>query len=406
MTALRPITVSTVLLLAVSGFAQPADVQWRAAVTRLIEQEMQRQKIPGLAIAVVSGDRIVWEQGFGVTDVTVPQPVTAHTLFSVQSISKTYTTVGFFRAADRWRIRLDDRLIKFYPAFTIHSRYGDDQRSRITFRQLLSHWAGLPHEAPLGNNYDDRYCTFDEHVASVHDAWLKAPVGSRYSYSNIGVDLAGYALERVARQPFAEYMKANVLVPLGMQRSTFSFAVATGDGDFARGHIDGKTVPVMRVPMLAAGGMYSTAHDLAQFIIAALRPEGSQGLPAAHLREMTTIQYRLPGQRAGYGLGVEVARVRSNTVLQHGGSGYGYSAIQAWAPQARAGVVVLSNAGDVGFPVTLAHDVLLQFAGKEEGRGAERQSRPFARQLLQTFAGKYKTYGRVVAVDVDGDRLT
>src|SRR5262245_10955156 len=340
-----------------SVFAQntPAGGKFDELIARLpdrIAAGMKQENIPGLAIAIVDRDRIVWSKGFGVTDVAAPLPVTDATVFSIQSVSKTYTTLGFLRARKRWRIGLDDRLVEHYPGFAMKSRYDSSDLRKITFRQLLSHWAGLPHEAPLGNNYDERYCTFDEHIASLKRSWTKAPAGSRYSYSNVGVDLAGYTLQLLSTKRFADYMKQEVLAPLGMQNSTFSFDVATSSASFARGNIEGKPAPIERIPMLPSGGMYSTATDLAKFIVFAL------GDGEKMLAEMGQIQYPVRGQTAGYGLGLEIGEIDGSKLLQHGGSGYGYSTIQAWLPEYKAGVVVLANAGDIGFSDTLAREVL------------------------------------------------
>jgi len=361
---------------------------------------MKREQVPGAAVAIVDGDTMIWAKGFGVTDVTTKQPVTDTTVFSLQSISKMYTTLGFLKSG----IRLDEKLVNVYPTFSMKSRDGSDQPRKITFRHLLSHWAGLPHEAPLGGNYDERYALLEDHIASLNGSWMKAPVGSRYSYSNVGVDLAGYALQLAAKKPFAEYMKSEVLVPLGMTNSTFSFNEATDNSNFARGHIEGRPVPIMRIPMQPSGGMYSTAAEMAKFLVAALRP----GATRDALNRMAEIPSLLKGQRAGYGLGLEIGELRGTTVLKHGGSGYGYSTLQAWVPALKVGVVVLANAGDVGFSDTLARDVLNQMLDLQGVKPAEKKQPASVGQsaaALRELEGTYKTYSNVVGIVADGDRL-
>ncbi len=361
---------------------------------------MKREQVPGAAVAIVDGDTVIWAKGFGVADVTTKQPVTDSTVFGVQSISKMYTSLGFLKSG----IKLDDKLVKVYPAFSMKSSYGSDQPRKITFRHLLSHWAGLPHEAPLGGNYDERYALLEDHIASLNGSWMKAPVGSRYSYSNVGVDLAGYALQLAAKKPFADYMRSEVLVPLGMTNSTFSFNAATDNSNFARGHIEGRPVPVMRIPMQPSGGMYSTAADMAKFLLSALRP----GATRDTLSRMTEIQYPLKNQQAGYGLGLEIGELRGAKVLKHGGSGYGYSTMQAWVPAFKVGVVVLANAGDVGFSDTLARDVLdqmLELQGVKPTEKKQPASVPQSAAALRQLEGSYKTYSNVVSIVADGDRL-
>ena len=102
---------------------------------------------------------------------------------------------------------------------------------------LLSHTAGFTHEAPVGNNNELDPGTFDAHVRSISDTWLRFPVGTGYAYSNLGIDLAGYILERVERKPFAEVMRDSLLEPLGMDHSTFDRAVIRATADRAVGHV-------------------------------------------------------------------------------------------------------------------------------------------------------------------------
>jgi CubicO group peptidase (beta-lactamase class C family) len=108
---------------------------------------MAQANVPGLAIAIVDGERLVWAEGFGYTDRSHQVKVTLDTLFSLQSISKTYTATGFLMAVDKGWLRLDDPLRKYMPKFTAKSRFGTDEAKKITLRHLLSHWSGLPHEA-------------------------------------------------------------------------------------------------------------------------------------------------------------------------------------------------------------------------------------------------------------------
>lgn len=369
---------------------------------------MKRESITGLSIAIVDGDKIIWSKGFGFTDISRQQPVSGSTLFSLQSVSKTYTAIGFIKASERLGIKLDDQLVRYYPAFTIKSRYGNKEIGKITFRHLLSHWAGFPHEAPLGGNYDDRYATFNEHIASLSDSWMKAPVGTRYSYSNVGVDLVGYTLQIISKKPFEQYMKAEVLEPLGMKDSTFSFSDATDSKNFAKGHIEGKPVPFMRIPMQPSGGMYSTAEDLAKFVIFALskgKINNQQFVSEKHFGEISEIQFPLKNQTNGYGLGMEIGQISGVKLLKHGGGGYGYSTMQAWLPEYRIGVVVLANAGDIGFSDELANEVFrkmleIKNPSLATQAKAKNQNKNFAQssEAPKKFEGNYKTYNRVVSV--------
>src|SRR2546426_8084101 len=108
----------------------PQQVDYSRAVAALqgqIPKAMDQANIPGLAIALVDGDRLVWAQGFGFTDRTKTARVTQNTLFSLQSISKTYTATAVLLAVEKGWLTLDDPLARYIPTFQVNSRYGNEQ---------------------------------------------------------------------------------------------------------------------------------------------------------------------------------------------------------------------------------------------------------------------------------------
>jgi len=312
-----------------------------------IEERMEASKIPGLAIALVDGDKVIWAEGFGHTERDGEQKVTPDTLFSMQSISKHFTTLGFLRAVDKGLVQLDEHLTAVTPEFKVHSRMGDAEAATMTFRQLLSHWSGLPHEALVGNNYDFRNTSFDDHIRSISDTWLKFPVGEHFSYSNLGVDMVGYALQIRTGKSFASYMKDEVFKPLGMNASTFDLQQAWQNPSVAKGHagIGKGTLPY--VSMVPSGGMYTSVNDVARCLMMELnggQVDRRRFISEKLQTEMYTPQFAVPGQRFGYGLGTASGPWYGVTAYNHGGGGFGYITIMKWIPEYKIGVVILSNA--------------------------------------------------------------
>jgi len=403
--ALIPVAIA---LFAVQAEARdperPARTDYTDVIRRIEERvpgAMEQNAVPGVAIALVDTGGIVWSKGFGFTDRTHATPVSDSTLFSVQSISKTYTAAALLRAASLGTLNLDDRLTRHVPEFTIRSRFGAAQLDAITIRHLLAHRGGLPHEAPIGSNYDDVESTFEEHIRSIHNTWLLCPVGSRFSYSNLGIDLGGYALQRAAGSPFESLVDTLIFAPLGMRRSSFSQDAAFQLGGVALGHVGDRTVPRMRIPMIAAGGMYSTVKDMGRFVAFMLRG-GDSSLVAPHLlREMTTPQFPVPGQMGGYGLGVYVVRAFGTWRLGHEGGGYGYSAGQRWVPAHGIGVVVLTNQGRGSLGPGLAAGIIQLMLQAKLGR-IPADSTPVAplavhgvHPPLEPLVGTYKAPGGI-----------
>jgi CubicO group peptidase (beta-lactamase class C family) len=387
-----------------------------SSLKRSVPEIMATEKALGASIALVDGERVVWAEGFGFTDSSKQTQVTPDTLFSVQSISKSYTAAAFLRAIDKGWFKLDDRFRKYVPEFTIHSRYGSDEADKITFRHLLSHWAGLPHEAPLGNGHDDRFCTFDEHIKSIPQTWLKAPVGARYSYSNIGIDLVGYCLQQRSGKPFDQFMKEELLTPLGMKSSTFNQPEAFRNPSLAKGYMGDQQVPDIIIPMIPAGGMYSNVKDMAKFVSLHLsggQIKGRSFIPRRLLQQTYQLQFPVEYQTAGYGLGMEIKPAFGATMLGHGGSGYGYSTKQSWIPEYGIGVIVLTNAGDSGIAETLSQEAFSQMLKAKYGtvpadkpvQLTNKAVRALDVTALARLEGTYRAYSNVVAFQVENGNL-
>jgi CubicO group peptidase (beta-lactamase class C family) len=228
-----------------------------------IPELMAEQNVPGLALALVDGDRALWTQGFGHLDGDGSASVTSDTIFSVQSMSKAFTATAVLRAVQAGRLDLNVPITTYLPDFTVHSAFEQHAERKITLRMLLSHTAGFTHEAPIGNNNDGNQGEFDAHVRSISETWLRFPVGTGYAHSNLGIDLAGYILEQSYGAPFAAVMRDLLLDPLGMSNSTFDRAPIAAATNRAVGHVAPMPSVPLAVPMTAAGGLYTSATDLA-----------------------------------------------------------------------------------------------------------------------------------------------
>jgi len=324
------------------GPVSPSVIELEASIPEL----MEKNRIPGLSIALIDGESLIWAEGFSYTDHTKRHRVTADTLFSLQSISKTYTATGFLIAASKGLVKLDDPLKKYYSEFRVNSRFGEGEADKITFRHLLSHRSGLTHEAPVGNNYSDRECTFEEHIESISETWLKFPVGERYSYSNLGMDLVGYALQRISEKPFTEYMREELFEPLVMTNSTYDQRYVRESLVFARGYRGDDEVPPDLIPMIPAGSLFSTAKDMAKFVSFHLSGgivHGRRLIDKDLLWEMYRQQFQVKNQVCGYGLGVGQGWLFNTVFLDHSGGGYGYLTLQKWSPRYKIGAIVLTN---------------------------------------------------------------
>jgi CubicO group peptidase (beta-lactamase class C family) len=307
-----------------------------------IAEKMRKNKIPGVAVALVDRERILWAAGFGYTDTDKKTPVTPETIFSIQSMSKTFTATAVLFAVQDGLLDLDAPITTYLPEFTVQSRFEEHPERKITLRHLLSHTAGFTHEAPVGNNFDTPSPSFEEHARSISQTWLKFPVGAKESYSNLGIDLAGYALQRVSKKPLAQYMRAKVFDPLNMPNSSMDVNGIKANPNRAVGHTPGiKTIPV-EVPMVAAGGVYTNATELCRFVQLHLNRGRVGGTRLLDERLLD----RMYGSPAGPTLGIVRGNKHNSYFLMHGGGGFGFVSLMVWYPEYGIGAVSLTNSNN------------------------------------------------------------
>lgn len=351
----------------------------RGRVDRTIQElgqelpnRLRREGIPGVAIAIVDANGTLWEAGFGLTDLQHRLPVTPDTLFSLQSCSKTFTATALLLAVQEGLLDLDLPIAEYLPGYHLQSRFEASPERSITLRHLLAHKAGLTHEAPLGNNYTaaSEAVSFEAHIESIRQTWLRYPVGQRFAYSNLGIDLAGYILQDVSGLPFAEYVRQKLFIPLGMTRSTFDFDTLQSMPDRARGHdafVEAAGVPLPeRVPMIPAGGLYASASDVARFVRLHLgrgQVDGKRVMDERILREMVTIPFPGEGQFEGYSLGIAVNRFRGALLHHHSGGGFGFLSNMQWYPELGVGIVFLTNSSHHVVQWDLPHGILDRILG-------------------------------------------
>jgi CubicO group peptidase (beta-lactamase class C family) len=339
---------------------------FRASIPKL----MREQKVPGLAVVVVDNKATLWLEGFGYTDDDRKIAVTPDTLFSVQSMSKNFTAAAVLVAVQDGLLDLDTPIKQYLPGFTVNSRFDAHPEEKITLRLLLSHRAGFTHEAPVGNNYDRDSGSFEQHIRSISQTWLRFPVGQRYSYSNLGVDLAGYILQVRSGMPFQHYVKEKVLDPIGMTSSSFDMEYIRRSTQRAVGHSE-LAHEALEIPMIPAGGLYTNARELGQYVQFHLNGGKVNDRPIIEeqlLRQMYQIPSPLPGQTNGYGFGIAIGPSHGTICLDHGGGGFGFLSKMIWYPEFGLGIGMLTNSSTHHFQSELPNQILDRFIAAKLGR--------------------------------------
>jgi CubicO group peptidase (beta-lactamase class C family) len=317
-----------------------------------------KDKIPGLSLALVDRDGILWAAGFGYTDYDKKIPVTADTIFAICSMSKTITAVAVMVAVQDGLLELDVPIIEYWPEFTVNSRFEVNPEKKITLRHLLSHTSGIAHEAPVGNGREPSYGSLEEHILSVSDTWLRHKVGEGWSYSGFGYDIAAYILQVKSGQPFAEYLEDKVFTPLNMPNCSADPEFIRNHPNRAIGHMPYvKRLPLTPdVPWVGAGGMYASAKEMARFVQFFLNGGKVDGQTVLDERLMTSMV--TPSiQNKPYGLGVEIYPNRY-IHLGHGGGGLGFISGMFWLPEYGIGGVYLYNSEYLNHSFSISDELI------------------------------------------------
>jgi CubicO group peptidase (beta-lactamase class C family) len=202
---------------------RPLD-QFTAHLDDRIPALMTRYSIPGVSIALVQRGETIWTAAYGYADPERGRPMTPGTVCMAHSISKSVTAWGVLKLVAQGRIGLDDPVTAHLPRWDFpETRFSAEA---VTIRQVLSHTAGLPLGA-LGAHFSpaDDIPSLRE-ALSGDAARVIREAGSSFSYSNTGFALLELLIEEVTGRTFAEYMEVEVLTPLGMHNSSFSWNVA------------------------------------------------------------------------------------------------------------------------------------------------------------------------------------
>jgi CubicO group peptidase (beta-lactamase class C family) len=248
-------------------------------------------------------------------------------------------------------VELDEPITTYLPDFHVNSIFEEHPEKKITLRMLLSHTAGFAHEAPYGGNFTHPSYSFEKHIASISDTWLKFQVGTRYSYSNLGIDLAGYILQVRSGMPFIQIVQEKVLDPLGMKNSTLDVSRIRDTSTRAIGHQMGELFrPAVDILIIPSGGVWATATDMARYLQFHINSGALDGnrLLQESLAETMYTPPNIPAQNAyqdsSYALGITVNTRNGARHFQHGGGGWGFNSSMVWYPELKLGAAVLCNA--------------------------------------------------------------
>lgn len=329
--------VSTATAKPAAGYENAAEQAAHRARTLVADKNL-----PGLSIAIARGGNLVWAEGFGWADVEKKTPVTPETRFRIGSTSKALTSAGVGLLVERGAIDLDTPVQTYVPSFP-------QKRWPVTTRQLMAHTAALSDEARSARRCRD----IDDALSTFASEPLRFEPGTSEAASTSAWILVSAVVQGAARRPFASFMRSEVFVPLGMNRTGVDTDVNVASFYVARMRHDPRhgldAAPPHDACSAGAGAFLSTPSDLARF--------GSAMLSGRLLDRRTIATLQTPaklrsGDTTGYGLGWDVGTVRIDgqdvRMFGHDGRGIGGTTTFMTFPDHDLVVAVTSNVSDAG----------------------------------------------------------
>src|SRR5688572_5057000 len=363
---------------------------------------------PGAVVGVIKGGKLAFVKGYGAADLTYGMPFTAETPTNIGSSTKQFTGFALALLASRGKLSLDDDVRKHIPELK-------DFGKKITLRHLLTHTTGYREFINTliieGRQVlEGDYIGPDEAIRVINrQPTLQNEPGAEFNYNNSAFSLATVVVERVTGRPFAEWMREEVFLPLGMTktwvranpgqiipRRSIGYIVAEGGFREVR-DLHGSA---------GAGGIYTTPGDVAKWLRNLKTGElGGQAV----IKEMTTSFVLNDGKPSNYGYGVFLDSTRGVRRWQHGGNDIAHSSTFVYYPDLDAGYVVFSNYQ--GVPGGIAGVVADAFFGQHmtaSPRPTATSGVDVPAATLRRYAGKYEMTslgGLLLTVELQGGQL-
>jgi len=358
-----------------------------------IAERMAHYKIPGLSIAVIQNYKLIWAKGYGWADDSLKTPVTTQTLFQAASISKSLNGVGVLKLVQNKKVDLYTDINTYLTSW----KFPYDSLAsgkKITIANLLSHTAGLTVHGFRGYDRGTPLPTVIQILDGVKPAnsdavrSMFAP-GIKSEYSGGGTTISQLIVMDVTHLPYAEYMKKEVLLPLGMTGSTFSqpptgikpTLLATG----YRG--DGKPVEgnYHIYPEEAPAGLWTNPTDLAKYIIETQL--AYEGKSAKVLNQSTTVIRLTPYIDKNAALGVFINNDKA--YFGHGGANEGFRCQYYGSLKDGNGVVVMVNSDNGSILQEVINSVAKVYGFKGLYNSTVKETATVPDEVLQTYTGEY-----------------
>jgi CubicO group peptidase (beta-lactamase class C family) len=345
-------------------------------------QVLKDWKVPGVAVGVVKDGKVILLKGYGYRDVEKKLPVTPNTLFAIGSITKSFTVTMLGMEMDEGKVDWDKPVRNYLPDFRMYDPVLTEQ---MVVRDLITHRSGLPRHDMVWYSSD---FTREDLVRRLQYLEPNKPLRSTFQYNNLMFMTAGYIAGNLNGKSWEDSVRERILLPLGMNGTTFSEKDTQNAPDFAQPYQKGNDVKsdVKRMPfdeqcpdrcaLGPAGEINSSVADMTRYVLFHMnkgKVDGKALLSENNAIQMQTPQMVIQGapdfkeqSETSYGMGFFISSYRGHKQVEHGGNIDGFSAELIFMPNDGIGVVVLTNLDGTAVPYVVANNVLDRLLGMEQ----------------------------------------
>jgi CubicO group peptidase (beta-lactamase class C family) len=401
--ALAPLTA---LLLVTASRPVPDDLD------RFVQSQLALRHVAGLSLAIIDSGRIVDVRAYGVTDAEGGRRVDTTTLFQAGSVSKPVAALNALHLVEQGTLDLDADVNTVLHTWKVPPSTFTTSRP-VTLRGLLSHTAGTTVHGFGGYAPDATLPTLVQVLdgaAPANSPAIRndAVPGARWNYSGGGYTIMQQMVLDATNKAFPDVMRANVLGPIGMARSSYDQPLPpTRAGQTAAGHLqDGSIVPGRWhvYPEMAAAGLWTTPSDLARFAIEVQRAYAGQ---SARVVSQAMAKRMLTVEKGTYGLGLSILDTGSAMRFNHGGRNEGFDTDLTATASTGQGVVIMINANDDSRMVARIREfIALKYRWPNVRAFDAPKGTAFPRGLVDQLTGRYElAMNQMIAFTGEAGRL-
>lgn len=325
--------VGITLLLTATCFAQDA---LTGKVDDFVKNEMQKQRIPGVSVAVVKDGKVVLEKGYGFSNLEHQVAVKPETIFQSGSVGKQFTAAAVMLLVEEGKISLDEKIGKYLGEVP-------ESWKNVTVRHLLTHTGGMT-DYPADFDFRRDY-TEEDLLTRAKAIPLAFQPGEKWQYSNLGYVTLGILIHKVSGKFYGDFLQERIFAPLGMTTARIineADIVPNRSAGYmlVKGELKNQEWVSPSLNTTADGALYLTVKDMVKWDAAL---NGEILLKPTSLAQMWTPVKLNDGKTHPYGFGWALAEVNKQRIIQHGGAWQGFKSFIARYPDNRLTVIVFAN---------------------------------------------------------------